>query len=109
MEEYYWLKQKNKYIQEPELIQELIKIIDKVSVNEIGLQVKMEEEIKRFNIFQRSILHTKEKLELPKDVMVKNYLKYILQEGSKTEKREILANLRSRIEYRDKNLSLMQN
>lgn len=97
---------KNKYIQEHELINELLKIIDQVSVNEIGIQVKMEEEIKRFNVFQRSILNTKEKLELPKEVMVKNYLKYILKEGSKTEKREVLANLRSRISYKDKKLSL---
>jgi DNA invertase Pin-like site-specific DNA recombinase len=97
---------KNKYIQEPDLITELLKIIDQVSVNEIGIQVKMEEEIKRFNVFQRSILNSKEKLELPKEVMVKNYLKYILKEGSKTEKREVLANLRSRIEYRDKKLEL---
>jgi DNA invertase Pin-like site-specific DNA recombinase len=97
---------KNKYIQEPELITELLKIIDQVSVNEIGIQVKMEEEIKRFNIFQRSVLNTKDKIELPKEVMVKNYLKYILKEGSKTEKREVLANLRSRISYKDKNLSI---
>lgn len=97
---------KNKYIQEPELITELLKIIDQVSVNEIGIQAKMEEEIKRFNVFQRSILNSKEKLELPKEVVVKNYLKYILKEGTKTEKREVLANLRSRIRYIDKVLSL---
>ncbi len=98
---------KNKYIQEVELIEELIKIVDKVNVDEIGLKVKMEEEIKRFNIFQRSILNTKEKFELPKATVVKNYLKYILKEGSKTEKREVLGNLRSRISYKDKELTLV--
>jgi site-specific DNA recombinase len=97
---------KNKYIQEPDLITELLKIIDQVSVNEIGIQVKMEEEIKRFNVFQRSILNSKEKMELPKEIMVKNYLKYILKEGSKTEKREVLGNLRSKISYKDKELAL---
>jgi DNA invertase Pin-like site-specific DNA recombinase len=98
---------KNKYIQEAELIEELIKIVDKVNVDEIGLQAKMEEEIKRFNIFQRSILNTKNKFELPKEKVVKNYLKYILKEGSKTEKREVLGNLRSRISYKDKELTLV--
>jgi DNA invertase Pin-like site-specific DNA recombinase len=97
---------KNKYIQEQDLIEELLKIIDKVSVNEIGIQVKMEEEIKRFNVFQRSVLNTKDKIELPKEIMVKNYLKYILKEGSKTEKREVLGNLKSRISYKDKELAL---
>lgn len=100
---------KNKYIQEPELISELLKIIDKVSLNEIGIKAKMEEEIKRFNIFQRSILNTKEKFEYPAEANVKNYVKYILKEGSKTEKREVLGNLRSRITYKDKELSLVKN
>lgn len=100
---------KNKYIQEPELISELLKIIDKVSLNEIGIKAKMEEEIKRFNIFQRSILNTKEKFEYPTEANVKNYVKYILKEGSKTEKREVLGNLRSRITYKDKELSLINN
>jgi hypothetical protein len=69
----------------------------------------MEEEIKRFNIFQRSILNTKEKFEYPTEANVKNYVKYILKEGSKTEKREVLGNLRSRITYKDKELSLINN
>ena len=67
----------------------------------------MEEEIKRFNIFQRSILNSKEKIELPKELEIKNYLKYILREGSKIEKREVLGNLKSKISYKDKELSLI--
>jgi len=67
----------------------------------------MEEEIKRFNIFQRSILNNKEKIELPKELEIKNYLKYILKEGSKIEKREVLGNLKSKISYKDKELTLI--
>ena len=77
-----------------------------MSVNEIGIQVKIEEEIKRLNVFQRLILNTK-KIGFTKKVMVKNYLKYIFKEGSKTEKPEVLANLRSGIIYKDKNLSIL--
>lgn len=98
---------KNKYIQENELIEELLKIIDQADINEIGIQDKMKEEIKRFNIFQRSILNNKEKIELPKELEIKNYLKYILREGSKIEKREVLGNLKSKISYTDKELSLI--
>ena len=37
---------KNKYIREEELIEELFKVIDKVSIDELGMRMKLEEEIK---------------------------------------------------------------
>ena len=36
-----------------------------------------------------------------------NFAKYILKEGTTIEKRELLANLRSRIMYKDKTLTLI--
>ena len=44
---------KNKYIREEELIDELLKILDKVDLNELGMRQRLEDEIARFNIFQR--------------------------------------------------------
>lgn len=38
---------------------------------------------------------------------MRNYTKYILKEGAVGEKRELLANLRSRIIYKDKTLTLI--
>jgi len=38
----------------------------------------------------------------PIDIDTRNYAKYILMEGSKDEKRELLKYLRSRIELKDK-------
>jgi hypothetical protein len=38
---------------------------------------------------------------------IRNYAKYILKEGSVSEKRELLGNLRSRIVYKDKMLTLL--
>jgi len=46
----------NKYIREEDLITELLKILDKVNINELGMRQKLEDEIARFNIFQRSVL-----------------------------------------------------
>ena len=40
------------------LITELLKILDKLNINELGMRAKLEDEIKRFNIFQRSVLGT---------------------------------------------------
>lgn len=99
---------KNKYIREEDLISELLKILDKVNINELGMRQKLEEEIARFNIFQRSVLGAKEKVQTNKETDIRNYAKYILKEGTTIEKRELLANLRSRIEYKDKELTLLE-
>lgn len=98
---------KNKYIREEDLITELLKILDKVSINELGMRQKLEDEIARFNIFQRSVLGATDKLKNNQDTDIRNYAKYILKEGSTSEKRELLANLRSRIIYKDKELALV--
>ncbi len=99
---------KNKYIREEDLILELLKILDKVDINELGMRQKLEDEIARFNIFQRSVLGATEKLEDNKETDIRNYAKYILKEGTVMEKRELLANLRSRIIYKDKLLTLIE-
>ena len=99
---------KNKYIREEELITELLKILDKVNINELGMRQKLEEEINRYNIFQRSVLGATEKIKSDKDADIRNYAKYILKEGMTSEKRELLANLRSRIIYKDKKLTLVE-
>ncbi len=99
---------KNKYIREEELITELLKILDKVNINELGMRQKLEDEIARFNIFQRSVLGSTDKVKNRDDMDIRNYAKYILKEGSVSEKRELLGNLRSRIIYKDKTLTLIE-
>lgn len=99
---------KNQYIREEDLITELLKILDKVDINELGMRQKLEEEIARFNIFQRSVLGAKDKIQTRDDTDIRNYAKYILKEGTAVEKRELLANLRSRIIYKDKTLTLVE-
>lgn len=98
---------KNKYIREEELITELLKILDKVNINELGMRQKLEDEIARFNVFQRSVLGSTDKIKNTEDTDIRNYAKYILKEGSVSEKRELLGNLRSRIVYKDKTLTLL--
>ena len=99
---------KNKYIREEDLITELLKILDQVNLNELGMRQRLEDEIARFNIFQRSVLGTKDKAQARNDMDIRNYAKYILKEGTVNEKRELLVNLRSRIVYKDKTLTLLR-
>lgn len=89
------------------MILEMLKILDKVNINELGMRQKLEDEIARFNIFQRSVLGATEKISNNKETDIRNYAKYILKEGTVTEKRELLANIRSRIIYKDKELTLI--
>ncbi len=99
---------KNKYIREEELITEMLNILDKVNINELGMRQKLEDEITRFNIFQRSVLGATDKIKNNTEADIRNYAKYILKEGMVSEKRELLANLRSRIVYKDKKLTLIE-
>ena len=85
----------------------MLKILDEVNINELGMRQKLEDEIARFNIFQRSVLGTTVKSNKDLVTDIRNYAKYILKEGTVTEKRELLANLRSRIVYKDKELTLV--
>ena len=89
------------------MILELLKIIDQVDINELGMRQKLEDEIARFNIFQRSVLGTVVKSNTDHVSDIRNYAKYILKEGTVMEKRELLANLRSRVKYMDKVVRLI--
>lgn len=89
------------------MIKELLRILDQININELGMRKKLEDEIARFNIFQRSVLGSTDQIKETQETDIKNYAKYILKEGSVSEKRELLGNLRSRIIYKDKVLTLL--
>jgi len=48
-----------------------------------------------------------DKVKNREDMNIRNYAKYILKERSVSEKQELLGNLRSRIVYKDKTLTLL--
>ena len=96
---------KNEYINEPSLIEELIGLMDKVNLDELGIRVRIEDEIKRFNKFRSGVLgHKQDKIEI--DVDVRNYTKYLLREGTLVEKRELLGCLQSKLFLKDKKITL---
>ena len=99
-------KCKGGYIREEELINQLGNIIDQADINELGIQHKFDEEVKRYNRFQKGVLGIKENEKSEKDIDLKTYLKYILKDGSITEKREVLGCLRSRVVMTNKRLEL---
>ncbi|MDD4089851.1 MAG: recombinase family protein [Tissierellia bacterium] len=100
---------KNKYIREEELILELLKILDKIDINELGMRTRLEMEVDRFNRFQSMVFGEKQNIKKQKPAVdMRVYAKYVLKEGSATGKRELLANLRSRIVLKNKELTLVE-
>lgn len=95
---------KNKYIREEELIAQLVKIIDKMDIDALGIRTRLEDELKRFSKFQRIVLGSQEEVEPEKQeaINIREYAKYLLREGSITEKRFLLGNLRSKLVYEDR-------
>ena len=97
---------KNQYVNEPDLIKELIELMDKVDLDEIGIKTRIEDEIKRFNKFRSGVLgHKQDKIEI--DVDTRNYAKYLLREGTLIEKRELLGCLKSKLMLKDKKINLV--
>lgn len=88
---------KNKYLREEELIDQLVTVLDQVDFSEAGMRHRFEEELKRFNKFQRGVLGYAKPGEKHVDVDLRTYAKYILKEGTNEEKRELMGCFKSRI------------
>jgi DNA invertase Pin-like site-specific DNA recombinase len=97
---------KNEYIREEELINKLLEMIDKIDMNELGLKVRLEDEVARYNKFQNMMgVINSAKVKI-KTLNTRTFVKYILKEGSIIEKRELLANMKSRLVITNKELTL---
>lgn len=97
---------KNPYLREEDLVEQLIKLMDKIDLNRTGVQIKFEEELKRFNKFHRGVLGISGKKEKHKDIELKTYTKYLLKEGSNEEKRELMGCLKSQVVIKEKTVTL---
>lgn len=94
---------KGGYIREEELISQLANIIEHVDINELGMRTRLEEEVKRYRFFQSKILGEQgnDPQEID-EINIRNYAKYILKQGSISEKRELLSCLKSKIYLNNK-------
>jgi len=96
---------KNPAINETNLINELVELMDKIDLDELGVKATIEKELARFNKFRIGVLgHKKETHE--SDIDVRNYTKYLLKEGTLIEKRELLFFLKSKLILKDRKIIL---
>jgi len=94
------------FIREEELLEQLVGLMDKVDIDQIGARQKLENEVLRFNRFSEGVLGKKAVTSKKTEVDIRNYAKYILREGARDEKREILSCLKSKIYLKDKKIYL---
>jgi DNA invertase Pin-like site-specific DNA recombinase len=89
------------YIEEKELLKQFEDIVGKIDLDEIGIKEKIKEEVGRFKKFQQVVLGKRETITID-DIDIRNYAKYLLREGTDTEKRELLGCLKSKIKLKNK-------
>lgn len=94
------------YINETDLIKQLQKLVDEVDLNESSLFKKVEAEVVRYKKFNRSLLGETVEVNVS-DVDLKNYVKFILKEGTIDEKRNVLAHLKGNIILANKVVSIV--
>ena len=99
---------KLRYIREDDLIHQLRDLIERLTVDELGVRDQMELEVDRFYRFHRDVMGNPGGYESTgqRDLDIKAYVKYLLAEGTIEEKRHVLLSLRSRIILKDKQIYL---
>ena len=82
--------------------------MDEIDIDKLKTVEKIKKEIQRFQKFNY-IMMGSDNNDLPKkisEINIKNYAKYILLEGTKQEKRDLLECLKSKLILKDKVLRL---
>lgn len=97
---------KNPYLREEELTEQLIKLMDKLDLNQVGIKMKFEEELKRYNKFHKTVMGIGQTNNKHQEIDLRMYAKYLLKEGSNEEKRELMGCFKSRITMNNKHISI---
>lgn len=95
----------NEFINEEDLIQQLQNLVDDIDIQVVVMREKIANEIRRFKLFQQMVTNTKVQIAV-KDIDIRNYIKFILQEGAIEEKRSFLSCLKTNIILSNRKVSL---
>lgn len=94
------------FINEEDLLEQLKSLIDDLDIQTVPMREKITAEVKIFKLFQQTLLGVKTQIAV-KDIDIRNYVKFILQEGSQDEKRNFLSCLKTKITLCNKRISLL--
>ncbi len=89
-------------IREDRFMNKILKLIDDIDLENLGMKQSVEKEVQRYHHFKSKVLGMETGGdEKQKEVDMKIYAKYILQKGSIIEKRELMSNLKNRLIIKD--------
>ena len=96
------------YMREEDIINKLCLLVDKLTIDKLGVRGQIDLEVDRLYRFHRDVMGDPGGYESneQRDIDTKKYVKYLLREGTIEEKRHVLLNLKSRIIVKDKKLYL---
>ena len=94
------------FINENDLISQLQNLVDDIDIKVVPMRDKITAEVRRYKQFQQMLLGNEAKIAV-KDIDIRNYCKFLLQEGGVDEKRDFLRCLKSTISLSKKRVSLV--
>ena len=97
-----------KYIREDNLIGLLLQLFDNITINKIQISEKLNREVDRHRKFVNGILGQEVAEAQTNQVNIRNYAKYLLQEGTRDEKREIISCIDATIFIKDSKIYLKE-
>src|SRR3990167_9546462 len=97
-----------KYIREDNLVGLLLQLFDSIPLNKLGISEKLNREVDRHRKFVNGILGQEVAEGQTNQVNIRNYAKYILQEGTRDEKREIMGCLNATILIKDSSIYIKE-
>lgn len=96
-------------IREDRLIEQMLDIIENVTLESKAINKKLDEELERYHKFTSGVLgQVNEERKRPR-VDKRKYAQYLLTEGTTQEKRELLACLKSKLILRDGKIKIEQS
>lgn len=98
---------KNTYLREEELVQQLLEIVDRIDINQVGMKARLEKEIEKYSDFRNRVLGMTDEEKIKQSRLdLRGYMKYILEKGSLEEKRELMQSFTSKLLLINKRVAL---
>lgn len=94
-------------MREKDILDQLLKIIDEIDIDQIGAKKRIEEELDRYKAFAEGVLGERAVKPKQKEVSIRKFAKHILTHGTREEKREILEHVQNAITIQNRVLRII--
>lgn len=99
-------KCKQPYMREELLLEELLKMVEGLDLNKVKITQKLMREIEKYEKFANGVIGEQAPKMKLQQINLKTYAKYVLMDGTREEKRELLECLNNKIYLKDREVYL---